>query len=60
MARAMAILAVCFCGLMHAQSAINAPQFEVASIKPIGASNDGYSSSGIKTGHGRLDAVNVT
>jgi hypothetical protein len=34
MARAMAILAVCFCGLMHAQSAINAPQFEVASIKP--------------------------
>ena len=60
MARAIMILAVCVCGLIRAQSARNAPQFEVASIKPIGAASDGYSSSGIKTGHGRLDAVNVT
>lgn len=33
-------------------------QFEVASVKP--SSGDPSSSSGIKTGHGRLDAYNVT
>jgi uncharacterized protein (TIGR03435 family) len=35
-----------------------AQQFEVASIKPSSAATG--STSGIKTGHGRLDAHNVT
>lgn len=44
---------------MLAQSAAEATvKFEVASIKPSNSSPN--SSSGIKTGHGRLDANNVT
>jgi uncharacterized protein (TIGR03435 family) len=33
-------------------------RFEVSSVKPSNA--DASSSAGIKTGHGRLDAYNVT
>jgi uncharacterized protein (TIGR03435 family) len=50
MVRAIAIFAVCV-------SAV-AQRFEVASIKPSNA--DRNSSSGISTGHGRLNARNVT
>src|SRR5437016_2348312 len=56
MVRAIAGLAVCVSGAVYGQSAVTR-QFEVASIKP---SNADPSSSGIKTGHGRLDAKNVT
>jgi uncharacterized protein (TIGR03435 family) len=41
-----------------AYSQAAAPQFEVASVKPSSA--DTSSSSGINTGHGKLDAHNVT
>jgi len=55
--RAVAAVAVCVSGAVYGQSAV--PQrFEVASVKPSKA--DPNSSSGIKTGHGRLDADNVT
>jgi uncharacterized protein (TIGR03435 family) len=50
MIRAVAILALCVAAL--------AQQFEVASVKPSSA--DRSASSGINTGHGRLDAHNVT
>lgn len=50
MLRTITILALC--------PLVSAQQFEVASIKPSGS--DTHSSSGIKTGHGRLDANNVT
>jgi len=56
MVRAIASLAVCVSGAIYAQPAV-ALRFEVASVKP---SNADPSSSGIKTGHGRLDAKNVT
>jgi uncharacterized protein (TIGR03435 family) len=45
------------CGTIHAQQRA-APKFEVASIKPSNAASG--STSGIHTGHGRLDAQNVT
>jgi uncharacterized protein (TIGR03435 family) len=57
MLRAIASVAVCVSGAVYAQSAV-AQRFEVASVKPSSA--DPSSSSGIKTGHGRLDANNVT
>ena len=44
-------------GLAFPHSAVS-QQFEVASVKPSSA--DTSSSSGIKTGHGRIDAYNVT
>jgi len=50
--RGVAILAVCVSG----QPAVVA-RFEVASVKPSTADPGPY---GIKTGHGRLDAKNVT
>ena len=50
MPRIIAIWAVCVSALGQ--------QFEVASVKPSSA--DQGSSSGIRTGHGRLDAQNVT
>jgi uncharacterized protein (TIGR03435 family) len=56
MVRAIASLAVCVSGAVYAQPAVPV-RFEVASVKP---SNADPSSSGIKTGHGRLDAKNVT
>src|SRR5260370_33252948 len=56
MVRAIAGFAVCVSGAVYGQSAV-ARQFEVASVKP---SNADPSSSGINTGHGRLDANNVT
>lgn len=56
MVRAIAGLAVCVSGAVYGQSAVTR-QFEVASVKP---SNADPSSSGINTGHGRLDANNVT
>ena len=57
MVRAIAILAVCAAAAAYGQSAAS-PQFEVASVKPSKA--DSSSVSGIKTGHGKLDAHNVT
>jgi uncharacterized protein (TIGR03435 family) len=57
MAKAVAGLAVCVLGAIYGQSATG-PRFEVASVKPSSADPD--SSSGIGTGHGRLDANNVT
>ncbi|HXM43680.1 MAG TPA: TIGR03435 family protein [Bryobacteraceae bacterium] len=57
MVRAVTILAVCVTGAVYAQSTVG-QRFEVASVKPSGA--DSNSSSGIKTGHGHLDANNVT
>src|SRR5215203_4357917 len=57
MVRAVASLAVCVFGVIYGQSAV-APQFEVASVKPSSA--DPNSTSGINTGHGRIDAHNVT
>ena len=57
MVRAIALLAACLSGAGYGQSPLG-PQFEVASIKQSAAGSD--SSSGIRTGHGRLDANNVT
>ena len=57
MVRAVACLVLCAPGAVYGQSEA-APRFEVASIKPSKA--DPSSSSGIKTGHGRLSAQNVT
>jgi uncharacterized protein (TIGR03435 family) len=57
MIRAMLSLAVCAAGVVCAQAAVQ-QQFEVASVKPSKA--DPRSSSGIRTGHGRIDAGNVT
>jgi uncharacterized protein (TIGR03435 family) len=54
MIRAVVSFAVCVA--VYGQSA--AARFEVASVRPSHA--DPSSSSGIKTGHGRLDAKNVT
>ncbi len=56
MVRAIASLAACFSGLVYGQSP-GAQRFEIASVKPSNI-DPGY--SGIKTGHGRLDANNVT
>jgi uncharacterized protein (TIGR03435 family) len=56
MVRAIVSLAVCVSGAVYAQAAATL-RFEVASVKP---SKDDPGSSGIKTGHGRLDAKNVT
>jgi uncharacterized protein (TIGR03435 family) len=57
MIRAVATLAVCVSGSVYAQSPA-AQQFEVASVKP--SKVDPGSSSGIRTGHGRLDGYSVT
>jgi uncharacterized protein (TIGR03435 family) len=46
------------CAAILLAGAARAQQFEVASIKPSKAATD--STSGIYTGHGRLDAQNVT
>ena len=56
MLRAIAGLAICISGAVYTQPAV-AQRFEVASVKPI-ITDSG--TSGIKTGHGRLDAKNVT
>src|SRR5205814_4954299 len=48
---------VCVSGAIYGQSAVG-PQFEATSVRPSNA--DPNSSSGIGTGHGRLDASNVT
>ncbi len=56
MIRAIASLALVVSGAAYGQSA--APRFEVASIKPSADLSNG--SSGLKTGHGRLTAINVT
>lgn len=57
MLRAIGGLAVCVSAAAYGQSAV-AQRFEVASMKASSA--DPSSSSGIKTGHDRLDASNVT
>jgi uncharacterized protein (TIGR03435 family) len=57
MIRAVAALVVCVSWSAYGQSPV-AQQFEVASVKPSNA--DPGSSSGIRTGHGRLDGYNVT
>jgi uncharacterized protein (TIGR03435 family) len=57
MVRAIASLGVCVLVAVYGQTAPG-PRFEVASVKPSGA--DPSSTSGIYTGHGRLDAHNVT
>jgi uncharacterized protein (TIGR03435 family) len=57
MIRGLACLVLCAAGVGYGQSDA-VPRFEVASIKPSNA--DSSSSSGIKTGHGRLTAENVT
>jgi uncharacterized protein (TIGR03435 family) len=57
MVRAIASLAACAAVAVYGQS-VAAPQFEVASVKPSNA--EPGSASGIYTGHGRLDAHNVT
>ena len=54
---APALLAIVAVTVVHGQPAA-ADRFEVASVKPSNA--DPSSVSGIKTGHGRLDAHNVT
>lgn len=54
--RALGVLAVCVAEAAYGQSAV-AQRFEVASVKPSNA--DPSSTSGIKTGHGRIDAHNV-
>ena len=56
MVRAIASLAVCASGAVHAQPAV-ALRFEMASVK---LSTIDPGSSGIKPGHGRLDAKNAT
>ena len=55
MLRTIATLAISASGVLCAQPAT--PRFEVASVKP---SNALPNSAGVKTGHGRLDASNVT
>jgi uncharacterized protein (TIGR03435 family) len=57
MVRAIAALILCVLGALRAQQAV-APKFEVASVKPSIASST--SASGIRTGHGRLDAHGVS
>jgi uncharacterized protein (TIGR03435 family) len=57
MIRAIASLVVFIPAAVYGQAAV-AQRFEVASVKPSDA--DPKSSSGINTGHGRLDAHNVT
>jgi uncharacterized protein (TIGR03435 family) len=57
MVRAIVSLAICVPAAIYGQSTV-AQRFEVASVRPSAA--DPNSPSGIKTGHGRLDAVNVT
>jgi uncharacterized protein (TIGR03435 family) len=57
MVRAFASLAVCLSTAVYGQSAAG-KRFEVASIKPSNSAPS--ASSGITTGHGRLDAHNVT
>jgi uncharacterized protein (TIGR03435 family) len=57
MFRTVAIVALCVSGSIYAQSAAT-QRFEVASIKLSSASAD--STSGIATGHGRVDGNNVT
>ena len=57
MVRTIASLASCAVVAAYAQS-VAAPQFEVASVKPSNAQPN--AASGIYTGHGRLDAHNVT
>jgi uncharacterized protein (TIGR03435 family) len=57
MVRAIPSLAALVGLTVYGQSVV-APQFEVASVKLSGA--DPNSSSGMYTGHGRLDAHNVT
>jgi uncharacterized protein (TIGR03435 family) len=57
MIRVIASLAVCISGAVYGQSAVG-QQFEVAAIKPVAA--DSSSSSGITTGHGRINAGSVT
>lgn len=57
MLRVIATLVVWVSGTLYGQSTA-AQQFEVASVKPSTSSSN--SSSGIRTGHGRLDARNVT
>jgi uncharacterized protein (TIGR03435 family) len=57
MVRAIASLMVCFAGAVYPQPPVG-QRFEVASVKPSNA--DPNSTSGIRTGHGRLDANNVT
>jgi hypothetical protein len=53
----VARLVVCVTGAVYGRSAV-AQRFEVASIKLSNAGPN--STSGIHTGHGRLDANNVT
>lgn len=55
--RAIVSLLVCVSGAIYGQSAA-LRHFDVASVKPSNA--DPGSTSGIGTGHGRLDANNVT
>jgi uncharacterized protein (TIGR03435 family) len=57
MVRAIVSLALSVSGVVYGQSAI-AQRFEVASVKP--SIPDPNASSGIKTGHGKLDGNNVT
>jgi uncharacterized protein (TIGR03435 family) len=57
MGRAIASLALCVSWAVYGQSAVG-QRFEVASVRPSNA--DPSSPSGIGTGHGRLDANNVT
>jgi uncharacterized protein (TIGR03435 family) len=55
--RAIVSLSLCAAGVVCGEAAVQ-QQFEVASVKPSKA--DPRSSSGIRTGHGRIDAGNVT
>ena len=57
MVRAIVTFAACVAVALYGQVAAG-PRFEVSSVKPSNA--DASSSAGIKTGHGRLDAYNVT
>jgi len=57
MIRTFACMAIFAATTAYGQAAAS-PQFEVASVKP--GSADSSTSSGINTGHGKLDAHNVT
>src|SRR5882724_10377375 len=57
MLRVIASVAICVSATAHGQS-VATPQFEVASVRSRIAEPN--SSSGMTTGHGRLDAKNVT
>lgn len=57
MIRAVASIAICVSGAVYGQPAV-IQRFEVASIKLSGNTDPG--SYGMKTGHGKLDADNVT